>query len=159
MSARSLWLRIVGGWALASALLLTAAPSAPAASWRPPAAVVVGTAVGVALFLALGRGRIGGATPPRAATALVLVLAAGAEEVVWRWFALGELAVRAGGAAALVATTVLFTLAHRPPSAQQLAAGAAFAVVYLATGSLVGSWCAHGAYNLCVASARAGSPP
>jgi len=158
MTARSLWLRLASGWLLAAVLLAVAAPAAPVGSWRPPPAIVLGAIVGTALFLSLG-GRGPRPAALRPATAAVLVLAAGAEEVVWRWFALGELAARAGALPALAATTVLFALAHRPSAAQQLVTGAAFGLVYLGTGALAGAWCAHAAYNLLVASTRSGASP
>lgn len=159
MSASSLWLRLVATWSAAGALLvLASAPAAGGAAWRPAVAAATGVGVGFALFAALG-GRPRPLARPRATTAAVLVVTAGAEEVVWRWFALAELAARSGAAAALAATTVAFALAHGRAAAHHLVTGAAFGALFLLTGSLAAAWSAHAAYNLCVAGGRARAAP
>lgn len=157
MTGSSLLLRLGAGWAAAVVLLLVAAPAAPATEWSPPGALAAGVLVGVGLFLVLGGLAPRALAVPRPSTALVLLVAAGAEEVVWRWFALGELAQRADAGAALAVTTVAFALAHRNDCGRQLVTGAVLGGLYVGTGSLAAAWCAHGLYNLGVAAAHAGA--
>jgi membrane protease YdiL (CAAX protease family) len=143
-------------WALAGAALL-ADPARPAASWAIADAVLLGAVAGGTLYRVL-------AGAPRlltSAAAATLVVAAGAEEVLWRWLALGELAGRIGPLPALAATSAGFGLVHRGARVQHAATGLLFGGVYLGTGSLAGAWCAHATYNLSVAAAAAArrAPP
>jgi membrane protease YdiL (CAAX protease family) len=153
MTVAGVWIRIAAGCGVAAALAFAASPPAPARwlGWEP---LAVGVAAGVGLFYALARIR----PPVPPAVAAVLVVLAGAEEVSWRWFALGELATRAGPAAALIATSVGFGLAHPGARLLHTATGIVFGGVYLATGSLVAAWAAHAAYNLSVVAAARASP-
>jgi membrane protease YdiL (CAAX protease family) len=91
---------------------------------------------------------------------LVLVLWAGAEEVLWRWFALAEAASRIGFALGLALTSAAFAAVHRNRSFGHAVAGGVFGLVFAATGTIVAAWAAHAAYNLLVAgSARGRLPP
>lgn len=160
MSASSLWVRIGAIWLTAAVLLLlVAVPAPPGPGWGRAVAGATGTLGGVLLFLGLGGCRHLPLRRPRGPTAAVLFVTAGAEEVVWRRFALAELALRVGAVPALGATTVAFALAHGEAAGRQLVTGAAFGLLYLGTGNLAAPWCAHAAYNLCVAAARTAADP
>lgn len=152
MSPAGLWTRIGATWATAAALLAFAHPAPLRTPWPPLAAAPAGLAAGIALFLVTG-GRLRRYRMPRVAAAAVLASTAGAEEAIWRWFALGELAARIGLPAALAASSALFALAHRDRFAGRFAAGVVFGGVYALSGSLAGACCAHAAHNLCVAAA------
>lgn len=159
MSAPSLWARLAATWIAAGAvLLLVAAPTVTEPEWRPSLAAAAGAAAGLVLFLALG-GRARAFAWPRPTTAVVLVVTAGAEEVIWRWFALAELAARSDTLAALATTTIAFALAHGRSASHHLLTGAAFGALFLVTGSLAAAWSAHATYNLSVAAGRARAAP
>ena len=83
----------------------------------------------------------------------MLVVAAAAEEVVWRRVVLGEL-LRAGPLAALAGSTLGFALVHRTRQSLHLGTGAAFGGLYLATGALAASIAAHWAYNVFLLTLR-----
>lgn len=156
MTGRDLWARLVSLWCLAGTLVVFASPPAAAAwRWAWSDAAVAGLVVGGGLAYALT-----GSRPPVSPTvAATLALAALAEEIVWRWFALGGLAAFAGPGAALAATSLAFGLVHTRARRQHVVTGLAFGGVYLASGSLAGAWCAHCTYNLAVAAATARRPP
>lgn len=150
MSARALWARLALSPAVAAGLLVVVDP--PRVHPRPPAvAAGLGLAAGAALYVVLAR-RLPPLPALRLPLALVLVVAAAAEEVVWRWFALSEAAEHVGPLPALVATSLAFAALHRPPTAGHVAAGVVFGLVYLVGGGLVAAWAAHVAYNLCAAA-------
>jgi membrane protease YdiL (CAAX protease family) len=155
VNGRQLWLRLAASWCAAVACLAVLHPPTPASTWSDSGAALVGIAVGTTVACMLG-----GLRPlVSPAAALTLALTAGAEEVVWRWFALGSLSERVGPFAALAATSLAFGACHPRARAQHVATGLAFGAVYLASGSLAGAWCAHCAYNLIVASASRRPPP
>lgn len=153
MTATALWARLTTVWVVAALLLLAATPPAARGGWGAAAAAAVGVAAGIALFVASLRRRVPLA-PVRPATAAVLALTAGAEEVTWRWFALASLAPRTGTAAALVLTSAAFAFAHQAGRWTQLLSGALFGALFLLTGTLAAPWAAHASYNLLVASIR-----
>lgn len=157
MTRVALWLRIVAIWAAAAALLASAHPARLQPPWTPLAAVPTGLVAGVALFLVAG-GLPRRCAAPRIATAFVLTLSAVAEEIVWRWFALGELVPRLGTPTAVAVTSALFALAHRGGFAGRFVTGLFLGSVYGATGSLAAVCCTHVAHNLCVASAARAAP-
>lgn len=154
MTPRGLWLRIATG-ALAAggtALLVPLPPPSPARA-SDVVAVVGGLASGVLLYLALARERP--RRPLLTGAQLSFLLAwAVVEELLWRRLLLGALALVVGAATALVVSTTLFALAHRPAWRPQLATGAVFGSVYLATGRLLAAVSSHVAYNLLVAGGR-----
>jgi membrane protease YdiL (CAAX protease family) len=150
-----LWLRLTASWSVALVLLVLLHPARPAADWSRPGAILVGLSVGAAIAWLLAGLR----TFLSPAAALTLVLTAGAEEVVWRWFALGSLAAVAGPVVALVATSFAFGGVHPGARLQHASTGFAFGAVYLLSGSLAGAWCAHAVYNLLVAAAARRPPP
>jgi membrane protease YdiL (CAAX protease family) len=155
MTARQLWLRLGVSWGFAVALLVAARPSAPAAAWSPIDAASAGLGVGAALACALA-----GLKPALSVGAVAtLALSAAAEEVVWRWFALGSLSELVGPVVALSATSLAFGSFHPRGRGQHVVTGLAFGAVYLGTGSLAGAWCAHCSYNLLVATASRRAPP
>lgn len=155
MNGRQLWLRLTASWCAAVACLALLHPPTPSPTWSGPGAALAGIAVGATVACMLG-----GLRPlVSPAAALTLVLTAGAEEVIWRWLALGSLAGHVGPLAALAATSLAFGACHPRARAQHVATGLAFGAVYLASGSLAGAWCAHCAYNLVVASASRRTPP
>jgi membrane protease YdiL (CAAX protease family) len=78
------------------------------------------------------------------------------EEVIWRRLLLATVAVVAGVAAGLVATTALFALAHAQGRASHLLTGAAFGGAFVATGRLGAAVASHAVYNLLVAGSREG---
>jgi membrane protease YdiL (CAAX protease family) len=154
VSRVALWLRIAALWIFSAALLVAADPPAPRHSRPLAAAVAFGIAGGIGLYVLLARRR---PPPPsvRLPLALVLAIWAGAEEVLWRWFALAEAAQRVGSIAALAATSLGFAAVHRPRTIAHAVAGGVFGLAYLFAGGLAAAWAAHVAYNLLVASRRA----
>ena len=151
MSARALWTRLALSPAIALALLVLVDP--PRSPAQPPAAAAgLGLAAGAALFALVAR-RLPPLPVLRPSLALVLVVAAGAEEVAWRWCALSEAAARVGLLPALVVTSLAFAALHRPPTLGHVAAGGVFGVAFLFAGGLLAAWAAHTAYNLCAAAA------
>jgi hypothetical protein len=130
---------------------------------RPGESFAGGVAVGAALFACLARRplpvpALGRASRPRlAARSPILAVKSAQEEAVWRGVVLGSLAVVVGRAGALAASTLLFAAAHVPRQRSravvQLATGAAFGLVYAATGRLLAAIAAHAAYNLLVGAA------
>lgn len=155
---RVLWLNYAGGVAFAAALLVLGRPAQPS-GWPWPPAVLAGAATGVCLFVAIER-RVPASPRPAhlgvrvwLAKHAAMALWAGVEEVVWRWFVLGELAGVLGPAAALVVTSLAFGVVHRSPGPVHVVCGAVFGGVYLVTGNLLAAWLAHAAYNASVAFA------
>jgi membrane protease YdiL (CAAX protease family) len=155
VTAGLVWVRIAATCAVAGALAALTTPGGPAAIWPTSDRLLLGLLTGVALFSVVAR--VG--PPLSLALVGVLVLAAGAEEVIWRWFVLGALLAPAGTAAALVASACAFGAVHPGRRALHTGTGLAFGAVYLLTGSLLATWGAHAAYNLCVAVAARRAPP
>lgn len=155
MSGRRMWTRLAISWSTAAACLALLHPAAPSPAWSQTGAALAGLAVGASVACVLA-GLRPFLSPLAAAT---LALTAGAEEVVWRWLALGALAGAVGPLAALGATSLAFGAFHPGARTQHVATGLAFGAVYVASGSLAGAWCAHCAYNLVVASAARRPPP
>ena len=145
----TLLLRLVVAAAAAAALLLVVAPAKPTSRLDLPAATFAGVATGLLLYVAVARRRpyVPPRVPEAVAACMVLVVAAGSEEVVWRQVVLGEL-MRAGPLAAAAGSTLGFALAHRTRQILHLGTGATFAGLYLATGALVAAIAAHWAYNV-----------
>jgi len=117
------------------------------------APVLVGPVVGLATFAALaGRPRRPRAID-RVVAARALWLSAGAafEELVWRGFLLGALALRIGVSGALLASSAAFALAHRGRTGRptHLFTGLAFGSAFVCAG-LVAAIGAHAAYNVLV---------
>jgi membrane protease YdiL (CAAX protease family) len=149
--AARLWLELAVAGAGALGLLLALSPERPGSQVTPFVAVPVGAAAGLLLFLAVAR-RFPVASAGRPlrlmiAVAVLLGLAAAAEEVLWRRVVLGEL-LRAGPAAALAASSLGFALSHRARPGLHLGTGAVFGCLYLATGMLAACIAAHWLYNL-----------
>lgn len=157
MTARGLWLRLGALCASALLALALADPPRPHRPWPESIAAAAGVGAGLLLYLAAARRPPG---RPRCAlgTAAVIAACAGAEEVLWRWLAVGELAARAGPLAALALTSVAFGAAHRDRVAARAVAGASFGAVYLGSASLLAAWLAHAVYNLCAAAGAEAGP-
>jgi membrane protease YdiL (CAAX protease family) len=155
MTAGLVWLRIAATCVVALALAALATPGGPAPLWPTSDRLLLGLVSGIALFAVVARVR------PALSLALVgvLVVAAGAEELIWRWFVLGELLAPAGTAAALVASACAFGAVHPGRRALHAGTGLAFGGVYVLSGSLLAAWGAHAAYNVCVAAAARRAPP
>ena len=152
MTAARLWAGLVATWAAAVASLAVVQPRGPVAAPSTAAAIVAGAVAGTVLFAALSvslplRG-------PRVQLAVLILLTAGAEEVVWRRFLLDGVGTRAGTLPALVFTTGLFAFAHRHGRKLHALTGACFGALYL-LGGLPAAWAAHAAYDLALAGARA----
>ena len=119
-----------------------------------PAAVAIGAAAGLALFVVLaGRPR-----RPRRRPGLTVArsawLSAGAafEEVLWRGLALALLLPRVGMAAALGATSTGFALSHRHQGrggAVHFVTGGVFGATFVCAG-LAAAIAAHASYNVLV---------
>jgi ABC-2 type transport system ATP-binding protein len=128
-----------------------------------PLAPVLGAGAGVALFLALALRPLPAAAftapEPRrlAARTAVLGVKSFQEEAVWRGLVLGALVEPLGRGGALCVSTMLFAAAHVSRqgrrAAAQLATGACFGAVYVATGRLAAATAAHAAYNALVGAA------
>lgn len=137
--------------ALATSLALPV-PAPTAVRVSIPVAALAGLLAGAAVFsLIAGRPRLRALPTPTQAG--FLVGWSWVEEVLWRRLLLSGLAVVAGAAVALVATTTLFALAHSDRGVHLLT-GALFGSLFLATGRLAAAVTAHAAYNLLVAAAR-----
>jgi membrane protease YdiL (CAAX protease family) len=167
--AARLWARIVLGTALSLGLLLTLAPDRPAVRLSWPAALAIGWAAGLLLFLAVARRRPQLPRPTRSAPVLLAKLAfvglwAANEEVVWRRVALGEL-LGSGAVPAVAGSTIGFALVHRTRRGLHLGTGGIFGALYVSTGVLAASVAAHWAYNVLVGALverereRAHAPP
>jgi membrane protease YdiL (CAAX protease family) len=150
VTPRRLWLTIGANCVGAVATLVLVDPPS-ARPWPLPVAAAVGAVGGLVLFAALARRRP--CLPRSAALTAVLLAAAAAEEVVWRRLLLGELDRHGPVVAALALSTGAFALAHRRGRRSHLVTGAAFGLLFLASG-IVAACCAHGAYNLSAAGAR-----
>lgn len=150
MTRNALLLRLGASWATAGALLAAARPPAVGDAWPLAIAAALGLVAGAVLFAALARRRL--SWPVLApSVGLVLVVGAGAEEVVWRWFALSEVASRLGAALAIALTSLAFAVVHRNRSFGHVIAGCVFGLLFVLTGTVVGAWAAHAAYNVLVA--------
>ncbi|MCP9485980.1 MAG: CPBP family intramembrane metalloprotease [Gaiellaceae bacterium MAG52_C11] len=160
MTRRGLWLRVIAGvGAAVAALALVEVPSPTEAAVSLPAAMCLGLVGGVILFAALAR-QVPPLPTPRPAgrwlVRLTLVVAwAAVEEILWRWLALGVIAAAAGWPLALAASSLGFAAMHRVGKASQVATGATFGTVYLATGRLLAAVVAHATYNVVLAEALA----
>jgi membrane protease YdiL (CAAX protease family) len=155
--AVGLWLRIAAATAIAFGSLLLLSPDRPDQRLATAVSIAVGTALGVAMFVAVvGRGsRLAvarGSVHTAFARWIVFGLLAANEELVWRRAVLGE-CLGAGSAAALAGSTLVFAVAHRARPGLHLGTGAAFGGVYLATGVLGASIAAHWIYNGLLSSA------
>ena len=160
MTPRGLWLRVgsgVGGAAALLALVEVPPPTEPTVSLLP--SMCLGLAAGLVLFAILAQQAPPLPTPRPAARWLIrlafVVVWAAVEEIVWRWLALGLVAAAAGWPLALAVSSVAFAAVHGVGKASQLATGATFGVVYLATGRLLAAVAAHATYNLVLAEALA----
>jgi len=154
--AAGLWSRVAVGTALSLMLALAVAPPHPAERVPVPAAIMVGTLAGLALFLAAAGRRprlpvIGSSVPVLIAKVGFFGLWATNEELVWRRVVLGEF-LAAGVLPAFAASTVCFALVHRARRVLHACTGAVFGLLYLATGVLASSIAAHWAYNVLVAA-------
>jgi Type II CAAX prenyl endopeptidase Rce1-like len=151
----------LAGYAVAAAGVLVLAPPGRTLGTVPVApATACGAALGLLLFTGFARTRPPlralGRRPPRGL--VVLLLAAGCEEVVWRGGLLAGLTGPIGIGGALAATTVAFTLRHRLSSGAAATTygllGATFGGLYLATGQLAAAVTAHVGYDWLVLAAR-----
>ena len=125
----------------------------------PPWGAASGGAIGLVLFLVVQRtwkpplhvSRNRGAF--LAVSGLVLLLRSASEEIFWRWFVLGGLAVLLGVWMAAAISALGFAISHVEPRAigQHLFTGSALASAYALTGSLVAVVAAHATYNFLVA--------
>jgi membrane protease YdiL (CAAX protease family) len=155
MTAGLVWIRIAVTCTVAGGLAALTTPGGPGALWPTSDRLLFGVVAGALLFSVVAR-----IAPPLSLPLLaVLVLAAGAEEVIWRWFVLGELLTPAGTVAALLASACAFGAVHPGRRVLHTGTGLAFGGVYVLTGSLLAAWGAHGAYNVCVALAARRAPP
>ena len=138
------WLLIGLGWGLVTAILLSVAEGDVALVPGALSALAVDPlAVAAALLVLLPAG----------------VVAAAAEEVVFRGWGLAAVSARAGVGVAVVVTSVLFAFAHFEPGQLQLAgrsislityvlAGAGMAVIALKRGDLYGATAFHAGFNV-----------
>ena len=129
---------------------VVAAPAAPGASGRTAVGCRSAWRAGVALFAVAGAR----APPPvpRPLAAACSPSPPRAEEVVWRWFLLGELARarRNRCRRSHRELAALFGAVHpRPTPRSTSRPELAFGGVYVTTGSLLAAWGAHAAYNVC----------
>jgi membrane protease YdiL (CAAX protease family) len=156
----SLLVRLAVAAATASALLVLAAPAVPPSRVDLPGAMLAGAAAGLLLYVAVARCRpyVPPLVPAALAACCILVVAAASEEVVWRRVVLGEL-LGAGPVAAVAGSTLGFALVHRKRQRLHLGTGAAFAGIYLATGTLAAAIAAHCAYNVLLLTLAARSAP
>lgn len=129
----------------AAALLAFGGISGPPGRLPEPAAVAVGLAVAIVLWSLLARGR---EAPSRSLLPPALI-AAVAEEIVWRWGVLAGLAPRVGWGAALGLSAAGFAYRHTRGDGlfAYLVLGGAFGGVFLATGRLAAAIAAHAGYN------------
>ena len=128
-----------------------------------PAGAAGGVVVAVWLFSVLAaRAPVlrlpAGSGLPFGAKAAYLAIRAASEEVVWRWWLLGNLVATIGALPALGVSSACFAFAHaraqgRRGVAVHLVTGIAFGGVFLATGRLSAAVVAHAGYNLLVALA------
>jgi membrane protease YdiL (CAAX protease family) len=153
------WARAAGELALAATVAATASVSSPGlARLALLPSLLVGATAGLGLVVLLAR-----RLPPSprvergrlrlvALKAAVIALGSWAEEILWRWCAIGALAPAIGVVPAYVASTTGFALAHAGRRARRthLLTGACFGAVYLATGRIAAAVAAHLAYNLTV---------
>lgn len=159
MTPRGLWLRIaVGAFAALGAALLVPLPPPSSERAGSVAALVVGFCSGAALYVALARERPRRPGLTRAQLCFLLAWSV-VEELLWRRLLLGGLALVLGAASALVFSSVLFALAHRPAWRPHLATGAVFGSAYLATGRLLAAVSSHMTYNLLAAGSPRRAPP
>jgi membrane protease YdiL (CAAX protease family) len=159
--ALELWSRLALLTLLAVASLLVLSPPRPphvALAASVPSAVLAGALVFAALNgrpgVKLARPAL--APPVACARVAVFVVLAAGEESIWRRAVLGE-GLRVSAGFALVVASLGFALLHRSARPAQVATGAAFGGVYLATGSLLAATCTHVVYNLLVAASADGA--
>ena len=160
-SKRLLTVARLAWWSATVGLAAAVAPRVhPLLVHRPVTALSVGICAGAILFATLARKGISPAAVaaiPRdrlVTRALVLTVKSAQEEAVWRALLLGALVGPLGRVGALAASTVLFAAGHvgrqGARAAQQLATGAVFGLVYLATGRLGAAIGAHATYNVLI---------
>jgi membrane protease YdiL (CAAX protease family) len=165
----ALWMRVAAVTAAAIALTFSLTPARPSAQLPRSAAIPVGAAAGLVLFVAIARSRprlptAAGSVPVLLAKVGFFGLWATNEELLWRRVALGEM-LGAGAIPAVVGSTLGFAFVHRARRGLHVFTGGAFGAVYLATGVLAASVAAHVVYNLLVAALvdrdlrRAHGPP
>lgn len=152
--AARLWARIVASTALSVVLYALLAPPHPEPHLSSLVALLAGACAGTALFVVLVRRRPRVGFRPGSPLVFLglqgyLALWAANEEVIWRRVVLGEL-LGVGVAAALLASTFGFALAHRSRPFFHVGTGAVFGAVYLLTGALGASVAAHWTYNALV---------
>ena len=148
------------------ALVLLAPTSPPRRPVVATAAVPLGLLLGVALFVALARGRrpLQIRAPGTLAAGIAVAVSGAGEEAVWRGFALARLAPTLGVAGALAATTGGFAAAHFPALRGKgvvvhLGTGAVFGLLFVGTGSLACAAVAHAVYNVLAVCCRSGALP
>ncbi len=157
--AARFWLRLGSEIAVATALFLLAGFAARDPSVSALVGAGGGFVIGLSLFMTIERtwrpplGAIRLRPAVLALSSLVLLLRSASEEIFWRWFVLGSLAIVTSVWAAAGISTVAFALAHVEPRAVgiHLVTGSALALAYALTGSLVGVVAAHATYNILVA--------
>jgi len=141
---------LLWGTALAAVLAVGLPAFRPVLGNR--ASVLVGPAIGAALYIGLA-----GAPPrlrlPTVPHAMWLAGSAAFEELVWRAVVLAALAAWIGAVAALLLTSVAFAVAHQARLGRRagihVITGAGFGAAFLCAG-LAASFAAHWIYNLLV---------
>ena len=147
----------LAAWGASGALATWLAPPISPLLALDPLAPVFGVAAGTLVFAALARRRLpsgafaAGRRRRLALRTVVLGVKSFQEEAVWRALVLGALVAPLGRGGALAVSTAVFAAAHVASqgrrAAVQLATGATFGGVYLATGRLGAAVAAHAAYN------------
>lgn len=153
------WLRLGSEMAVAGALFLLAGFAARDPSVPASIGIGGGAVIGLCLFMMIERtwrpplGAIRFRPAVLAPSGLVLLLRSASEEIFWRWFVLGGLALVTGIWAAVGVSTLGFALAHVEPRAVgiHIVTGSTLALAYALTGSLVAVVTAHATYNILVA--------
>jgi ABC-2 type transport system ATP-binding protein len=162
-SGLELWWRAAALSLTATVLLATADVSIQARyPWQ--ATVVAAVLVAAVLFAALARrplrlrslSRSRG--PALVAKAAFLGCSSASEEILWRWFLLGELSSKIGVPAAFLVSTLGFAVVHGRWQggrgvAVHVMTGSVFGGIFLVTGSLAAAIAAHVTYNLLIAVA------
>ena len=152
-----LWWGLALGWVGALLALVLVRPPHPPS--RPlPVALAAGAAAGLALYVVVERRLppppgLGACGRVCIAKHAVLAAWAGAEEIVWRWLVLGEVARVVGVAAALGVSSLGFALWHPSRRRLHLLTGLGFGAIFLAAG-LAAAWAAHAVYNGAVSLGR-----
>jgi ABC-2 type transport system ATP-binding protein len=159
-AARTLWSRTLLVCGAASAGVLLGGGRAPSLPLAFSLSAALATAAVLYAALAHRRPSVSIALERRvafAAKALYLALHSAAEEVLWRWFVLGAIAVREGWLAALLLSSLAFAASHARGQGWQgfrvhALTGLAFGAIFLVTGRIAAAIVAHIAYNVLVAA-------